>query len=166
MLSQSFRSGWANTSLWEAAKFLIPTILALVALWVSLKDRRPKLILKARKGTWAHVNRMTNRQEIGFAAIIEVYNVSTRSNAIREYRFWTRNEDDEWELMESERYEVKFTEEDEPRVYNHTPLPIPPNSGAEVKIEAFTPLKKIRNVKVEIEDVFEKRYTIELPIER
>jgi hypothetical protein len=161
-----FQTWWASASLWEAEKFLIPTMLALAALWVSLKDRRPKLVLKARKGQWASVNRTTNRDEIGFAAIIEVYNVSTRANAIRDYRFWTKDEDGKWIPMESERYELKFNDDDKPRVFNHTPLPILPNSGAEVEIEAFTPLTRLRCVKVELEDLFEKRYSIELSIVR
>jgi len=124
------------------------------------------LVLKARKGQWASVNRTTNRNEIGFAAIIEVYNVSARANAIREYRFWTRDEEGKWTLMESERYELKFNDEEKPRVFNHTPLPLSPHSGAEVQIEAFTALTRLHQVKVEVEDLFKKRYTIELSVER
>lgn len=166
MLWQWLQTWWKSAPRWEAEKFLIPTILSLVALWVSLKDRRPKLVLKARKGQWGAVNRTTNRNEIGFAAIIEVYNVSTRANAIRDYRFWTKDENGNWASMDSERYEVKFNEKDKPRVFNHTPFPIQPNSGAEVEIEAFTSLLHLHSVKVEVEDLFEKRYTIELSIER
>ena len=103
---------------------------------------------------------------MGFAATIEVYNVSPRANAIREYRFWTKDEHDKWTMMESERYELSFNDGKEPRVFNHTPITLAPYSGIEVSIEAFTPLPKLNQVKVEIEDLFGKRYKLELSMEK
>ena len=51
-------------------------------------DRRVKLLLRPRKGDWCVLDRATNGRETIFRGIIEVYNQSSRPNAIRGYHFW------------------------------------------------------------------------------
>lgn len=94
-------------------------------------DRRVKLLLRPRRGAWCVLDRATNGRETIFQGIIEVYNHSSRPNAVRSYRFWT-DSNGVHEDLESEM--VSIGERSDPRIpvekeykelFNVTPLPIP-----------------------------------------
>jgi len=103
-----------------------------------------------------------------FMGIIEVYNVSARSNAIRAYEFWYMNEHDKWEKMESEYFtEYERGERNKEvlkSVSNPTGLTLPPFSAGEVRLMGFLKSRKPKNmqVKIEIEDMFGKRYKLQV----
>jgi hypothetical protein len=134
--------------------------LAAVALFVSLRDRRPMLFVRARKGDWAKLQVTQTGKDVIFQGIIEIYNRSSRANAIREYAFFCKPRN-EWVAMESERY--METSNSETTVQNVTPLALPPYSGVEVYVMAFTktPLQNMP-VRIDVEDIFGKRYSVEV----
>lgn len=45
-------------------------------------DRRVRLLLRPRKGDWCVLDRATNGRETIFRGIIEIYNQSSRANAV------------------------------------------------------------------------------------
>jgi hypothetical protein len=103
-----------------------------------------------------------------FVGIIEVYNVSARSNAIRKYEFWCMREPGRWETMESE-YFTEYDRSDPTKkalknVSNPTGLTLPPFSADEVRLMGFTKGPKPNNmpVKIEVEDMFGKRYKLQV----
>ena len=162
-----FDAWWASASLWEAAKFFVPTILSALALGYVIYDRRPHLTLKSRKGNWHTVDLGPgqNLRETRYEGIIEIYNRSSRANAIREYRFTCRDTDGTPLEMESELYSntcatgggvVKH------EVFNQTPLPLAPYSGIEARLQAFAkmPMPDELSIDIEVEDLFGKRYSV------
>jgi len=100
-----------------------------------------------------------------FTGLVEVYNPSSRGNAIQEYRFWERMENGTWQPMESEMYQETNRTTEEVEHTNQTPLGLPPYSGAELRVTAFsrqaTTLRELR-VRIELEDLFHKTYRTEV----
>ena len=68
-------------------------------------DRRVKLLLRPRNGDWCVLDRATNGRETIFQGIIEVYNHSSRPNAVCGYRFWISN-NGVHEYLESEMVSI------------------------------------------------------------
>src|SRR6185503_5132261 len=89
---------------WEITKFLVPTIMSGLALFFVLKDRRPALDLRRKLGDWCKVSMTMGASEVMFRGVIEVYNRSSRANAIRAYAFEYKLPDGAWKPMESEQY--------------------------------------------------------------
>src|SRR6266478_5011178 len=140
--------------LWSLApdlKSLIPIVISFIALFVVLRDRRPRLTLRPRKGDWAKVSITHTGTEVIFRGIIEIYNTSSRANAIREYEFWCKRGTD-WEKMDSERYHEMTN--NEAKVNNVTPLTLTPYSGIEANVMAFTkaPVSEMP-IRIEVEDL-------------
>jgi len=140
-------------------------------------DRRVKLLLRPRKGAWCVLDRATNGRETIFQGIIEVYNHSSRPNAICSYRFWTYNngvhEDLESEMVSiGERSDPRIQVEKEYKeLFNVTPLTIPAYTGIEAHIYAIvrgvhTLPGNYLPITVEIEDIHGKRYTAEVKASR
>jgi hypothetical protein len=133
-------------------------------------DRRVKLLLQPRKGDWCVLDRATNGRETIFQGIVEVYNHSSRPNAIRGYRFWIDN-NGKHEDLESEMAAIDERsdppvpgEEESKELFNVTPLSIPAYTGVEARIYAMVKGVHCLNgdclpVTVEIEDIHGKRYT-------
>jgi hypothetical protein len=140
-------------------------------------DRRVKLLLRPRKGDWCVLDRATNGRETIFRGIIEVYNQSSRPNAIRGYHFWVDNngihEDLESEMVQigEQRVALEADEREASELFNVTPLSIPAYSGIEARIHAMvkgthTLLGNHLPITVEIEDVHGKRYTAQVKASR
>lgn len=153
---------WASASLWEMVKFWIPTTISIVAISIVIKDRWPSLSLKERLGEWC-ILKSSDRGVI-FEGIVEVCNVSNRANCIRGYRFWKKDPDGSWTELESEHY-TNVEEDNAVAIFNLTPLVLPPFSGTEVRVQALTKLSPRPHemiVKIEVEDLFGKGYSVEL----
>jgi hypothetical protein len=152
---------------WDIAKAIVPILISLVALFFVLNDRRAKLDVRSKRGDWYKL-RMTLRSEMMFQAVIEVYNRSSRSNAIRGYSFEYKEINGKWKPMESEQYTHKLPEDGDgttEQVYNRTALAISPYSGAEVWVQALARSahpKEGLQVRITVEDLFGKQYTIEV----
>ena len=132
-------------------------------------DRRVKLLLQPRKGDWCVLDRATNGRGTIFRGIIEIYNHSSRPNAVRGYRFWIDNngvhEDLESEMAAVGEQSVPPApdEQESSELFNVTPLPIPPYTGTEARIYAMvkgahTLPGNHLPITVEIEDIHGKRY--------
>lgn len=52
----------------------VSLIISVTALSVSLWDRRPRLMLRARKGDWYHLKPSLRRTEVIFMGMIEIFN--------------------------------------------------------------------------------------------
>lgn len=137
----------------------VSAVIALLALFVTMHDRRSRLQLRSRKGDWYKLNDSVDRRDLIFRGVVEVYNLSSRANAIREYEFWGKRESGDWERMESEMYGGREEESSNP-----TPFPLGPYSGAQAKVLAFAkmPRPKEMQVRIEVEDLFGKRYRVEV----
>jgi hypothetical protein len=156
---------------WASVKPFIPSVagaisfvISLIAITLTLKDRRPRLILKARKGNWCLLKANLIKKEIVFTGIIEVYNASNRANAIRDYRFWGKREGSLWEKMESELYKNSEQEADKVEIFNQTPFTVPPYSGVEMRVQAISkgPQPYEMEIKIEVEDLFGKHHSVEV----
>ena len=92
--------------------------------------------------------------------------MSGRANAIRDYSFCYRDDEKKWKVMESQNYEEK-SEDGSVEQRNPTPVALAPYSGTEVKVLALTDnnLTSKMDVRIEIEDLFGKRYSIEVTAE-
>ncbi len=161
---------WMSSWPWRSlVKDGVPVIISLVALLIVIYDRRPRLALKARKGEWYTLTPTMGGNEVIFRGVVEVYNRSNRANAIRGYHFRCKQQDGSWKDMESERYRNGYrtgTSADD-QSFNETPLSLAPYSGVEVPVQAFVKIIKLRRpyelpVKIEIEDLFGKRYCVEV----
>jgi len=144
----------------------IPTLVAVIALYVTLKDRKAKLLVRPRKSGVYHPYRLqrTAKGQIAFVGGIEVYNLSSRSNAIRDYTFWRKDNDDAWHMMESQNYREHAPEEETFMNRNQTPLVLPPFSGVEIRVMAFAslPQEYEMHVRIQVEDLFSDHYQIEV----
>lgn len=166
-----FQSMWQNFLAWwwSIAPYLrtpVPVVISLIALYFSLHDRRPHLIVRARKGDWAKLAVTQTGKNVLFMGIVEIYNTSSRANAVRDYEFWCKRADG-WEKMNSERFENTLRLSNEERaitiVQNVTPLTIAPYSGLEAHIGAFTGIPAgTMAIRIEIEDLFGKRYSTQV----
>jgi hypothetical protein len=132
-------------------------------------DRRVKLLLRPRKGDWCVLDRNTNGRETIFRGIIEIYNHSSRPNAVCGYRFWIDNNGVREELESEMAYIGERSsppapdEQETSELFNVTPLPIPAYTGTEARI--YATVKGVHTlpgnhlpVTVEIEDIHRKRY--------
>lgn len=152
--------------LWDVAKAVVPILISFVALVFVLNDRRAKLDVRSKRGDW-HKLRMTLGSEMMFQAVIEVYNRSSRSNAIRGYSFEYEDTDGKWKPMESEQYTNSSPGGNgtKDQVYNRTALAISPYSGFEVWVQALVrsahPKEGVR-VRITVEDLFGKRHKLEV----
>jgi hypothetical protein len=141
--------------IWDIAKTWVPILTAAGSLGIVIFDRRPRLKLRMRHGKWYLLKKNTvNSGEVIFIGVVEVYNVSSRANAIREYSFFCREKDDDtWKGMESEQYTSTTT----PEIFNQTPTTLQPYSGSEVKVQAIIRPARYPDellVRVGIEDLF------------
>jgi hypothetical protein len=75
---------------------VVPIVISLVALFISLRDRRPRLALRSRKGDWCKLRPIIADDASLFVGIIEVYNISSRANAIQRYAFLGQRENEPW----------------------------------------------------------------------
>lgn len=147
-------------------KSWLPIILSLAAFVVTFHDRKKKLVVRQRKHGEYNPYKITRTAggELAFLGGIEVCNLSARSNAVRDYRFWYENSGT-WTPMQSQNYKESDPQDKTFIVRNPTPVAVPPYSGTEVRVIAFTPMKdlprKLR-VRVEIEDLFGKAYRVEV----
>jgi hypothetical protein len=111
---------------------------------------------------------MMSSGEVIFKGIIEIYNASSRANAIREYRFRCKLPDGKWKDMDSERYQITAFRTEigqvEPETFNETPLSLAPYSGAEVPVQAIVKMPRPYELPiiVEVEDLFGKKYRVEV----
>jgi hypothetical protein len=152
---------------WPVLSFLkvaVPIAISLIALWISLRDRRPRLSLKARKGEWYVFKRAIAGGEFIFMGVIEAYNSSSRANAIRGYHFRIKQDDGNWRDMDSEHYTVSDPDFGDAHVFNQTPLTLGPYAGIEVKVQAIakTPQPHEALVRITVEDLFGKKYSVEV----
>ena len=156
---------------WFDVKTVVPIVISFVALFFSfinlfftLKDRRPRLLLRPRKATVYHTYKLHPTADGGVAFVggVEVYNLSGRPNAIRGYEFWRKKDDGEWLAMESQNYNE--TSEEGYLERNKTPVTLAPYSGIEVRVLAFMPKPQPFElpIRIEVEDLFGKRYNIEV----
>jgi hypothetical protein len=156
------KSWWQTASLWEAVKFWVPTLMSAIALIYVIYDRRPHLVLKARKGEWFILRK--SDKGVTFEGVVEVYNAGNRANAIREYRFERKEPAGGWVGLKSEL----FTLEENCKLkgtFNVTPLMLAPYSGAEVRVQTTSNLSRIpyeMKVKIEIQDIFGKWYSVDV----
>jgi hypothetical protein len=149
----------------DVAKAVVPIVISLVALFFVLNDRRAKLDVRSKRGDWYKL--ITSGSEVMFQAVIEVYNRSSRSNAIRGYGFEYKDIDGKWKAMESEQYTNKSPDGDGTRdqVYNRTALAISPYSGVEAWVQALVrsaPPKEGWRVRITVEDLFGKQHKTEV----
>jgi hypothetical protein len=142
-------------------KFFIPTAISCHALFIAIRDRRPRLILRQRKGDWCELARTQTESDVIFRGIVEVYNASSRANVIRGYAFWGKREGADWEAMESEVYQESPTGQAVTKS-NVTPLTLAPYSGVEVNVLAFTKMPFVMQVRIEVEDLFGRGYRLEV----
>jgi len=96
----------SSFSWWETFKTGTPIAISFIALYIVLLDRRARLSLKSRKGKWYTLTPTMSSGEVIFKGIVEVYNASSRANAIREYHFRCKLPDGTWKNMDSERYKL------------------------------------------------------------
>jgi hypothetical protein len=137
----------------------------LVALAITLWDRRPQLVLRPRRGDWCKLEPSFDRAELIFKGVVEVYNVSARANAIREYEFWGKRIDEDWEKMESELYN-EYTSVNDRKLNNLTPLTLEPYSGSPISVMAFGKMPPRQpfemEIKVRVQDLFGKWHETEV----
>lgn len=151
---------------WDVTKAVVPILISFVALFFVLSDRRAKLDVRSKRGDWYKL-RMTLGSEMMFQAVIEVYNRSSRSNAIRGYSFEYKDIDGKWKPMESEQYTNKSPDGDGTmdQVYNRTALAISPYSGVEARVQALARSARPKaglQVRITVEDLFGKQHKIEV----
>jgi hypothetical protein len=156
---------WDFMFVWKFVQFFGPFAISIVALGYVLYDRHPRLKIKARKGDWYTLKDCSRpRYSVMFGGVVEIYNVSSRANAIREYRFLCKRAKGDWEEMESEYYFAVPLIGAASESLNRTPLILAPYAGVDAKIQAF--IKKPRpvemRVRIEVEDLFGKRYRLDV----
>lgn len=150
---------------WAISPYLrtpIPIVISLIALYYSRYDRRPHLRIRARRGDWAKIGE-TQTGDVMFKGVIEICNASSQPNTVSDYAFYCER-DVGWVKMESERYDDFRPGGQERVVANPTPLAIGAYSGIEVHVLAFTdpPLDHELLIRVEVEDLFRKKYRAEV----
>jgi len=159
---------WLESLPWEGlAKYGLGVLISGTALLFVLYDRRPRLTLRARRGKWYTLTPTVSGGEVIFRGVIEVYNRSSRSNAIGGYRFRCKLNSG-WREMESEFYKktYRFDGPDgpEPEMANRTPFALSPYSGEEIHVQAIVKLPHTAElpVEIEVEDLFRKRYRVQV----
>jgi hypothetical protein len=159
---------WLESLPWKSFAQSGPGILISgIALLVVLYDRRSRLTLRARKGEWYTLTPTMSGGEVIFQGVIEVYNRSGRSNAIRDYRFRCKVEG-KWREMESEFYRNTYRtgrpEESEPETANRTPFALSPYSGAEILVQSIVnpPSSPELLIEIDVEDLLGKHYQVQV----
>jgi hypothetical protein len=159
---------WLDSLPWKGfAKYGLGVLISGMALLFVLYDRRPWLTLRARKGEWYKLTPTMNGSEVIFRGVIEVYNRSNRSNAIRDYRFRCKL-NGKWREMESELYKNTHRfggpEEPEPEMANRTPFALSPYSGEQIHVQAIAKLPRPSEltIEIEVEDLFRKSYRVQV----
>lgn len=69
---------------------ILSPIISLLSLGIVIYDRRVKLRMRVREGKWIV------QEPDKIFGVIEVYNSSTRANAISAYRYAVRNSEGKW----------------------------------------------------------------------
>jgi hypothetical protein len=123
----------------------------------------PKLMLRRRKGDWYKLEQTIDNANLMFVGVVEIYNVSGRANAIRDYEFWGKRNNDAWEKMDSELF-LERSGDQRTAISNLTPLTLAPYSGAEARVMAYGRMPKPREmqIKVQVEDLFGRHYHVEV----
>jgi hypothetical protein len=144
----------------DILKVGVPLAISLVTLWIVLKDRRPRLVLKNKEGNWFSTKKCSMGTLV--QGVFDVYNLSNRANSIRNYEFWWREEDDKFTKLSRHRNidGANYIEDG----YNVTPLVLAPYSGSEVRVQALA-LGIERElyamvVRIIVEDLFGKKYDL------
>ena len=144
---------------------VLPIVISVTALYLTVRDRRPRLFLRLRKSSKFHIYRLfrTSGGDLAFSGGVEVYNMSARANAIRDYSFWWKDETGKWIPMESQNYKER-SEDGSVEHRNPTPVALAPYSGTDVKVMAFTEnsVASELDVRIQIEDLFGRHYSIEV----
>ncbi len=145
---------------------ILPIAISCVALYLTLHDRRPQLKLRARKHVTHNPYRILRARngDLAFVGSVEVYNLSSRPNAVQDFRFWRKDKDGNWIEMMSQNYRERDEEEFQNR--NETPVMVAAYSGVKIPVLAFAPISfdkelKVR-IRIEIQDLFDKRHQIEV----
>ncbi len=167
-LQSVWHSWWATASVWDAFKFWVPTALSLFTAYYVFHDRKAHLDLVAKKGEWCILKRFADNS-ISFEGVIEVYNASSRPNAIRNYEFAYHHSGEEWIPMESEHYfhGEKKNEDDDPHTvaeFNVTPISLAPYSAQALNVQAIAARRAPHDllVLIVIEDLFGKKYSLKV----
>ena len=84
--------------------------------------------------------------------MIEIYNASSRTNAIRGYRFWGKRKDGQWEPLESGHYTNTTPGTEESEVCNETPLTLAPYSGGQARVQAIIKMPQPPEMDIRIEN--------------
>ena len=152
-------------------KSWLPITLSLIALYVSLRDRRPRLLVRPRKQGVHNPYKLRTAADghTAFVGGIEVYNLSGRPNAVRNYSFWRKSGDGNWRAMDSQNYGEGNPGDSSFVDRNPTPVTIAPYSGTEIRVLAFASLQsrpEQLQVRIEVEDLFGKQYHVEVTAER
>jgi hypothetical protein len=158
---------WITRNGGDVLRAGVPTILSLISIYLVLKDRRPRLILRTRKGDWYRIEQgcvgAKQTRWIVFRGVIEIYNASGRANAVREYRIKAKTHGG-WREMGSDSGIDNPTDGSDVFISNRTPLIIPPYSGVEANVIGLLSLKecefKDMPIIVEVEDLFGKGFSI------
>jgi len=154
---------------WSFVKTFLPITVSATALAFVLHDRRAHLYLKEKRGKWCELDRnYLNKTEVIFTGIVEIYNASSRANAVREYQFFRHVSGDEWIPMDSEQYNGEQVTGRTPDIFNQTALTLAPFSATELKVQAFAKMDKQPHemtVKIVIEDLFENSYSLKVKVE-
>jgi hypothetical protein len=163
--SQRAALGWLDLKTVPMVNSTIALFFSFIALFFTFKDWRRRLLVRPRKASTYNTYKLhlTAQGEVAFLGGVEVYNLSSRSNAIRGYEFWRKKDDGKWAPMESQNYK-EHSEDGTFLNRNQTPITLAPYSGVEVRVLAFTskPQPSEMQVRIEIEDLFGKRYRVEV----
>jgi hypothetical protein len=110
--------------------------------------------------------------EISFEGVIEVYNASSRANAIRDYEYLYQGPEGDWRPMDSEHYfhGEKLSKDDPPhtvREFNKTPISLAPFSATELNVQSLAKMKPPYElmIKTIVVDLFDKRYSVTVKAE-
>ena len=161
---------WRQLFTPDVLKIVVPIVIAsfalagsIIALVVALRDRRPSLTLRARKGEWCTLKAAVKGGEVIFVGVVELYNASARANVILNYDFWCKT-DAGWKKMDSEYYKQSPPIGAMEEICNKTPLTLGPYSGIDLHVIAFIkmPQPYEMTVRIEVEDLFGKRYQVEV----
>jgi hypothetical protein len=144
---------------------IAPIVISVIALYFSLRDRHPRLKLQARKGEWYILRKARTKtgENVQFVGILEVYNRSSRANAVTDYQFWYKKNGG-WEPMDSERF-TDVSPENREETFNDTPAAVASCSGRQLWVAAFAHIAVFPSeldIRVEIEDLFGKRRRTEV----
>jgi hypothetical protein len=152
--------GWSSISVLLST--LVPymaylgAIAAVVSLGINLRDRRVRLYFTRKRGDWSGV--LVRYVYVTF----EVYNRSSRPNALREYEIVATDRHGNRIPLSTEEFNLEG--KDFRRVMNPSPFAIPPYSGVLLHVgsrfdpDEFPPDPLLR---ITTKDLFGKKYVME-----